>query len=84
MTHLVWFRNDLRVADNAALTAACKQREPVQACFIVTPGQWQEHDWSPARVRLVLDHANALSGRLAGLGIPLTFLTAPDFNASIR
>jgi len=84
MTHLVWFRNDLRVADNAALTAACKQREPVQACFIVTTGQWQEHDWSPARVRLVLDHANALSGRLAGLGIPLTFLTAPDFNASIR
>lgn len=39
MTQLVWFRNDLRVADNAALTAACKQQQPVQACFIVTPAQ---------------------------------------------
>ena len=84
MTHLVWFRNDLRAADNAALTAACKQKQSVQACFIVTPGQWQEHDWSPARVRLVLEHANALSHRLAEIGIPMTFLTAPDFNESIR
>ncbi len=84
MTHLVWFRNDLRVADNAALTAACKQQEPVQACFIVTPGQWQKHDWSPARVRLVLDHANALSRSLADLGIPMTFLAASTFAQSIR
>lgn len=84
MKQLVWFRNDLRVADNAALTAACKRQEPVHACFIVTPGQWQEHDWSAARVRLVLDHANAVSGRLAELGIPMTFLTARDFSASIR
>lgn len=84
MTHLVWFRNDLRVTDNAALTAACKQQEPVQACFIVTPGQWRQHDWSPARVRLVLDHANALASSLAELGIPMTFLTAPDFSAGVR
>ncbi|HKK57011.1 deoxyribodipyrimidine photo-lyase [Marinobacter sp.] len=84
MTNLVWFRNDLRIADNAALTAACRRQEPVQACFIVTPGQWQQHHWSPARVRLVLDHANAVSGRLAELGIPMTFLTAPDFSAGIR
>jgi deoxyribodipyrimidine photo-lyase len=84
MTHLIWFRNDLRVADNAALTAACKQKAPVQACFIVTAGQWQEHDWSPARVKLVLDHANALSRSLAELGIPMHFLTAPTFSASVR
>jgi deoxyribodipyrimidine photo-lyase len=84
MTHLVWFRNDLRAADNAALTAACRQQDPVEACFIVTPGQWREHDWSPARVRLVLDHANALAKKLAELGIPLTFLRADDFSGSIR
>ncbi len=83
MTQLVWFRNDLRLADNAALTAACKTGQPVQACFIVTPKQWKEHDWSPARVKIVLDHANALSQRLAELGIPMTFLEAPDFNASV-
>ncbi|WP_150912611.1 deoxyribodipyrimidine photo-lyase [Marinobacter halotolerans] len=84
MTQLVWFRNDLRVADNAALTAACKNGGPIHACFIVTPGQWQEHDWSPARVSLVLDHANALSRRLAELGIPMTFITTPDFRSGIN
>lgn len=84
MTQLVWFRNDVRVADNAALTAACKKNESVQACFIVTPKQWLEHDWSPARVQMMLDHANALSGRLAELGIKMTFLEAPDFSRSIE
>jgi deoxyribodipyrimidine photo-lyase len=84
MTQLVWFRNDLRVADNAALTAACKQQQPVQACFIVTPAQWQEHDWSPARVRFVLDHANALSKELAKLGISLSFMTSATFADSIE
>lgn len=84
MTQLVWFRNDLRVADNAALTAACQKQQPVRACFIVTPAQWREHDWSPARVRFVLDHANALSEELAKLGIPLSFITATTFTDSIE
>ncbi|PXX90205.1 deoxyribodipyrimidine photo-lyase [Marinobacter vulgaris] len=84
MTQLVWFRNDLRVADNAALTAACKHRQPVRACFVVTPEQWREHDWSPARVRFVLDHANALSQELSRLGIPLSFITATTFSDSVE
>ncbi len=84
MTQLVWFRNDLRVADNAALTAACQKRQPVRACFVVTPEQWREHDWSPARVRFVLDHANALSEELAKLGVPLSFIPATTFTDSIE
>ena len=80
MTQLVWFRNDLRLADNPALTAACQSREPVRACFVVTPQQWQEHDWSAARVRFVLEHANALARELAELGVPLTFLNAERFS----
>ncbi|WP_417565950.1 deoxyribodipyrimidine photo-lyase [Marinobacter sp.] len=84
MTQLVWFRNDLRVADNPALTAACKGAEQVQACFILTPGQWREHDWSPARVQFVIAHANALSEELAKLGIPLSFIHAERFEDSIR
>ena len=84
MTQLVWFRNDLRVADNAALTAACKADDPVHACFVVTPEQWQEHDWSPARVQFVIDHANALAEDLAKLGIPMTFLQARRFDDSLE
>lgn len=83
MTQLVWFRNDLRIADNAALTAACKEKAGVRACFIVTPEQWLEHDWSPARVHFLIAHANALSGELAKLGIPMTFIAADRFDDSL-
>ncbi len=84
MTQLVWFRNDLRIADNPALTAACENPGTVRACFILTPDQWQEHDWSPARVQFVIAHANALSGELARLGIPLSFIQAERFEDSLR
>lgn len=83
MTQLVWFRNDLRIADNPALTAACESNADVRACFILTPEQWQEHDWSPARVHFVIAHANALSEELAKRGIPMTFLHARRFDDSI-
>lgn len=83
MTQLVWFRNDLRVADNPALTAACESSEAARACFILTPDQWQEHDWSPARVQFVIAHANALAEELARLGIPLSFIYANRFDDSI-
>jgi len=89
MTQLVWFRNDLRIADNPALTAACKESDKpggntdVRACFILTPAQWQEHDWSPARVQFVVAHANALAQELAKLGIPLCFIEAEGFSDSI-
>lgn len=83
MTQLVWFRNDLRLADNPALTAACKSGERVRACYILTPGQWQQHDWSPARIRFVIEHANALAESLSRLGIHLTFLYADRFEDSL-
>ena len=83
MTQLVWFRNDLRLADNPALTAACKQGGPVRACFVVTPGQWQEHDWSAARAQFVLEHANTLARSLADKGIKLSFLHADTFADSV-
>jgi deoxyribodipyrimidine photo-lyase len=43
MSALVWFRQDLRLADNPALTAAAKHG-PVTALYILddeTPGKWQ-------------------------------------------
>ncbi|SFR74480.1 deoxyribodipyrimidine photo-lyase [Marinobacter daqiaonensis] len=82
MTQLVWFRNDLRTADNPALAAACKQKEPVQAVFLITPDQWSEHDWSPAKVQLILDHLDDLGQQLADLGIVLHILQCGDFTAS--
>lgn len=84
MAQLVWFRNDLRLADNPALSAACAAETPVRACFTITPEQWQAHDWSPARVRLVMASASAVARELAGLGIPIHFLHARRFDDSLE
>lgn len=79
MTQLIWFRNDLRLADNPALTAATRQGEKVEACFLATPEQWREHDWSPARTDLMLRSLDSLAEDLAGLGIPLHIRTLERF-----
>lgn len=43
-THLVWLRTDLRIHDNLALAAACRDPQAqVLALYIATPGQWREH-----------------------------------------
>lgn len=83
MPQLVWFRNDLRIADNPALVAACNEDDAVEACFVLTPDQWREHDWSPARVNLILDHLEDLGRKLAGLGIPLHIEKADKFSDSL-
>ena len=71
MTELIWFRNDLRLGDNPALTAACAGNAAVEACFLPAPGQWAEHDWSPNRTELLLRSLDQLGQDLAELGIPL-------------
>lgn len=84
MTAMVWFRNDLRLADNPALTAAVKSGDPVEACFAVTPEQWREHDWSPAKVRLLQASLQSLAEDLARLGIPFHIVRADNFADSER
>ncbi|HET6848907.1 MAG TPA: deoxyribodipyrimidine photo-lyase [Gaiellales bacterium] len=44
MTSLVWFRNDLRLADNPALSEAA-ERGPVVPVFVWSPDE--EGDWAP-------------------------------------
>ena len=38
MSRLIWFRTDLRVADNPALSAACAGDDPVIALFVIMIG----------------------------------------------
>ena len=83
MTQLVWFRNDLRIADNPALTAACGRNEPVRALFMVTAEQWHQHDWSPAKTQLLLGQLNDLGQQLARLGIVLDILECGTFADSV-
>lgn len=49
-THLVWFRMDLRLNDNLALAAACRDpKAQVLALYIATPEQWRQHHMAPRR-----------------------------------
>ncbi len=45
MTTLVWFRQDLRLADNPALQAAVKRGEPIIPVYLWAPED--EGDWPP-------------------------------------
>ena len=67
---LVWFRNDLRVADNAALTGACERGDAI-AIFIAAPAQWRAHGIGANRLSFLLRNVLELSLALARLNIPL-------------
>lgn len=82
MTQLVWFRNDLRLTDNPALTAALAHGEALEACYLITPEQWAEHDWAPAKTELLLRSLQSLAEDLARLGIPFHILSLSRFRDS--
>lgn len=83
-THLVWLRNDLRINDNSALWAACRQREAkVIALFIATPQQWRQHDMSPRQADYIWHSLQCLQQALAAKGIVLHYHQCVDFSASV-
>ncbi|WP_437889227.1 deoxyribodipyrimidine photo-lyase [Phytobacter sp. V91] len=84
-THLVWFRADLRIHDNLALAAACRQGSAaVKALFIATPKQWQQHVMAPRQASYLQAQLNMLQQALAEKGIPLIYREVADFAASVN
>ncbi|MFD1008309.1 deoxyribodipyrimidine photo-lyase [Oceanisphaera ostreae] len=79
MRHLVWFRADLRVADNPALYEATAAGCDVTAIYIDCVGQWQQHGRAPIQRDFLSHNLQALALQLAALGIPLTVLSADTF-----
>lgn len=75
---LVWFRNDLRVADNPTLAHACADGR-VTACFAMSHAQWRAHDVGDMRLAFLARSLIALQGELAKLGIGLEIVDAPRF-----
>ena len=85
MTHLVWFRNDLRCADNPALWHACSQpAEPVIAVVYDCTQQWQKHGLGPRRIAFMRNAMLALQQQLQALNIPLLIIPAGDFAGSLN
>ena len=76
---LVWFRNDLRLADNPALRHACAEAGEVAALFVISPTQWQQHKMAPIRQQFLLSQVDELGKALAALGIPLHLLRVETF-----
>lgn len=81
MTALVWYRNDLRVQDHQALTAALASRQPVRALYLLCPAQWAAHQVAPLRRWYVLASLLELGETLAALGVSLDVLDCGDFAA---
>ncbi len=74
---VVWFRTDLRLADNPALTAAIARGGPLVPVYIWAPQE--EGDWAPgAASRWWLHHSlERLRGALAQLGAQLILRRGP-------
>ena len=81
VTALVWFRNDLRVRDHQALSAAMASGQPVRALYLLCPGQWDAHQVAPLRRWYVLSSLLELGEDLAALGVPLEVIDCGRFEA---
>lgn len=82
--NIVWFRNDLRYHDNAALHAAVNDAlnhpgTAVIALFIATPVSWQQHDMALIKQDLIRRRVLQLKHELAELNIPLLAIEGHNY-----
>jgi len=81
MRSLIWFRRDLRVFDNSALSQATNDAtRGVIGLFVITPKQWKQHDDADCKVSFWLNNLRHLSRSLAKLRIPLLIATCDTFD----
>lgn len=66
-----WFRRDLRVSDNTALSEAAKRAEEVIPVFVLEDAFRTGPDVGAARLAFLLDSLESLRRNLAELGYPL-------------
>ena len=74
LLQIVWFKRDLRVQDNRALSLAAEQG-PVLPLYVAEPELWQEADMSGRQWSFVADTLQELQHALANLGQPLVIRT---------
>lgn len=73
---LVWFRQDLRLHDHAALWQATQQGTTI-ALVILSPDQWTLHHDADIKIDFYLRQLAQLQHELKQLNIPLVVLTIP-------
>lgn len=80
MTQLVWFRNNIRVEDNKALTEALAADSTVIALYCFDPRQYAETGFGfpktgAFRAKFLIESITNLKKNLAALNIPLVVCT---------
>ena len=81
-THqLVWFRSDLRVADNPALHHASKAGTVI-AIYLLYADQWQQHGEGDNKCWFRIENLKSLQAQLSTLNIPLIVVQANSFENS--
>ena len=73
---LIWFRQDLRIHDHAALWHAAQQG-PCIALAVLSPEQWQLHQDARIKTDFYLRRLKYLKQQLQQLNIPLIILNIP-------
>ncbi|PWG61278.1 cryptochrome/photolyase family protein [Spiribacter halobius] len=81
---IVWFRRDLRLADNPALQAACAGNRPIVPVYVHAPEELGA--WAPGAASDWWLHQSlaALAGELRELGLDLVLRRGPSLQALTR
>ena len=79
MHNIVWFRSDLRVYDNPALSAAL-QKGSVVAIYLLSQKQWDQHSVAPAKRSLIVGQLLSLAEQLSLLNVPLKVIACSEFS----
>jgi deoxyribodipyrimidine photo-lyase len=72
--NILWFRRDLRLADNESLSRACSNNAKVLPCLVVDPWLFEWREISPARLKFWFDSVQNLDRQLTAKGSRLILL----------
>jgi len=79
MKGVVWFRSDLRINDNPALTASLSNCDEVLAIYIFSQSQWEIHNESNIKQEFIFNNLTKLKDSLAKLNIPLIAINTDSY-----
>ena len=76
--NVVWFRTDLRIQNNPALTSAINNGSVV-AVYIATPEQWRKHDDAAIKLDFWRRNLVCLKSELTKIQVPLLCFQVPSY-----
>ena len=68
---LIWFREDLRLSNNPALSQATCHNDPVVGIYLIDNSMWQKHHMAACRIKFLLRGLNELMVNLKKINIPV-------------